>query len=187
VLLKTGGTSSQRFQDPDYLATLSLGALGALMEWTIHNDMHMRWTSEPRDPVSGEALAGGRDALDLDSTWDLPIYDSLSEPYSSLVNPVFWRLHGWIDDRIDDWAAAHDVAHPGEVVRRKFEGIEWFEKGKWVLLDQPWEVPRGSINGTLDIKTMEQVNTIVWEPESAISSLEAKKIKAGSRVQWFGH
>lgn len=179
--------ASQRFQDPDYLATLSLGALGGLIEWTIHNDMHMRWTSEPRDPLTGEAIPNGREALDVDKKWDLPIYDSLSEPYSSLVNPVFWRLHGWIDDRIDDWFAAHESVHPGEVVRRTYDGVEWFEKGKWVLLDEPWEAPKGTVHGKLDIKTMEQVNEIVWGPEPAVAGALAKTNKPTPRAHWFGH
>jgi hypothetical protein len=102
--------ASQHFQDAGYLSTISLGELGALLEWTIHNDMHMRWASEPRDPdphTNYAKLPDGRPPLDFDSKWENPRYDSLTEPYSSLVNPVFWRLHGWIDDRIDDWYSAH--------------------------------------------------------------------------------
>jgi len=187
--------ASQRFQDPGYLSTLSLGALGGLIEWTIHNDMHMRWTSEPRDPKTGAALPDGRDALDLDPKWDDPKYDSLSEPYSSLVNPVFWRLHGWIDDRIDDWFAAHELAHLGEVKRRTFGGVDWFDKGRWVLLDEPWAAPSmgagmPGMNHDLDIPTMEEVNFIVFSRDGhgiAVLSKEQKKLlRAGPRVQWFG-
>jgi hypothetical protein len=177
---------SQRFQDPNHLGTLSLGALGGLIEWTIHNDMHMRWTSEPRDPATGKAVPSGRDALDLDPKWDGPIYDSLSEPYSSLVNPVFWRLHGWIDDRIDDWFAAHEAIHPGELTRRKLDGVNWFNPGKWVLLDTPWDRPRAS-GEALDIKVMEEVNRIVWTPDTVLrGALVSGGVKAGPRVQWFG-
>lgn len=178
---------SQRFQDPNYLSTLSLGAFGGLIEWTIHNDMHMRWTSEPRDPVTGEPIPNGRDALDLDPKWDSPVYDSLSEPFSSLANPVFWRLHGWIDDRINDWFAAHDAVHPGEVRRRAYDGIDWFEPGKWVLLDKPWDMPAG---GEPDIKTMEEINRIIWMPDEIYTrsgSSPVNGVKAGPRVQWFGH
>lgn len=35
----------QQFKDPTYLATLTLGELGALLECTVHNDMHMRWAA----------------------------------------------------------------------------------------------------------------------------------------------
>jgi hypothetical protein len=184
--------ASQKFQDPVYLATLSLGALGALIEWTIHNDMHMRWTSEPVDPVTGQRLPDGRNALDLDPKWDDPKYDSLSEPYSSLVNPVFWRLHGWIDDRIDDWFLAHELVHPGQVIRKIYGGVDWFEQGKWVALEEPWAAPADedrSEHGGPDIPTMELVNMIVFGPEdmpSDIHSPEAKGLRAKPRVQWFG-
>jgi hypothetical protein len=179
--------ASQKFQDSVYLATLTLSALGALIEWTIHNDMHMRWTSEPEDPITGAKVPSGRDALDLDPKWDSPNYDSLSEPYSSLANPVFWRLHGWIDERIDDWFAAHEAVHPGEVHRHDHGGVRWFKKGKWVLLDSPWAKPPGR----LDVATMEKVNYIVFSPESASLSFEGANwripgVRAGRRVQWFG-
>lgn len=178
--------ASQKFQDPGYLATLTLGALGALLEWTIHNDMHMRWTSEPVDPKTGEKVSSGRDALDLDPKWDDPKYDSLSEPYSSLANPIFWRLHGWIDDRIDDWFNAHQAVHSGEVKRRTIDGIDWFETGKWVLLEEPWSEPKVGF----DIPTMEKVNFIVFSPDTATleseSDITGTKLRAGKRVQWFG-
>jgi hypothetical protein len=161
--------------------------MGALIEWTIHNDMHMRWTSEPQDPITGAKVPSGRNALDLDPKWDDPKYDSLSEPYSSLANPVFWRLHGWVDDRIEDWFAAHESAHPGEVQRREYGGVNWFEQGKWVLLDSPWSEPEQG----LDVEIMEVVNYIVFSPESANLTVTATDVmktnlRAGPRVQWFG-
>ena len=39
--------------------------------------------------------------------------------------------------------AAHEAVHPGEVQRREYGGVSWFEfeQGKWVLLDSPWSEP----------------------------------------------
>jgi hypothetical protein len=118
---------------------LSLGALGNLLEFTIHNQMHMRWATVPRDPVTG--TVGGRPAFDVQVKWDDPRYDWLGDFYSSHVNPVFWKLHGWVDDRIEDWFRAHEAAHPGVVRRRTYEGVEWFEAGEWVATDSPFDQP----------------------------------------------
>jgi len=39
--------------------------------------------------------------------FDDPAYDYLGGTYSSHVNPVFFRVHGWVDDRIQTWLDAH--------------------------------------------------------------------------------
>lgn len=93
----------QQYTDPDRLRQLSLGAFGALLEYTIHNQMHMRWAEEP------EAIRPEVDDTtpeDIDPRWDDPAYDWLGDTYSSHVNPIFWKLHGWVDDRIEDWRVA---------------------------------------------------------------------------------
>ncbi len=94
------------FSAPGNLRRLSLGALGNLAEMTIHNAMHMRWSSEP---------AGYRPAINLndpsggDARWDKLDYDYLGDTYSSHVNPYFWHLHGWIDSLIVKWAEANEI------------------------------------------------------------------------------
>ena len=127
----------RQYKDPAYLSTLTLGELGTLLEWTVHNDMHMRWASGPRDPRTDEPIPG-REDWDIGTTWDNPEYDHLGEQYSSHVNPVFWRLHGWVDARIEDWFAAHEAAHKGEVMRTTMMGTPWFSSDKWVQVEMPW-------------------------------------------------
>ena len=46
---------------------------------------------------------------DIDEKWDDPEYSWMGDFYASQVNPYFWKLHGWIDDRIEDWKTANDV------------------------------------------------------------------------------
>lgn len=116
----------REFKNAQYLRTLTLGELGSLLEFSVHNDMHMRWASVPRHPKTGEPIPMGRDDGDIRDFWDHPNYDFLGEFYSSHVHPVFWRLHGWIDDRINDWFKAHEAAHPGEVEKATVQGVEWF-------------------------------------------------------------
>lgn len=105
----------------------------------------MRWTSVTRDTSSDKSKRGlpvpaGRDALDFDGKWFDPENDALVEPFSSHVNPIFWRLHGWIDDRIEDWYRAQEIARPGTIKRVKINGVDWFAAdGRWVLSADPWE------------------------------------------------
>jgi hypothetical protein len=122
------------FKNKTFLASLSLGALGNLLEFEIHNQMHVRWSSISRDPKSGEPA--DRKLFDFDDKWDDPKYDSLGDFYSSHVNPLFWRLHGWIDDRIEEWFNAHEARHPREVERYEYQGVKWFKPGRWVQVSK---------------------------------------------------
>jgi hypothetical protein len=129
----------RQFKDASYLSTLTLEQLGALIEWSVHNDMHMRWASIPRSEEGLPTVA--RPDWDIRANlWDRPQYDHLGEQYSSHVNPVFWRLHGWVDDRIEDWFAAHEQSHKGEIERIDLHAVSWF-KGRWVMSIDPWTGP----------------------------------------------
>ena len=130
-----------QYKDPTYLATLTLGELGSLIEFSVHNDMHIRWSAAPRDPETNALLTLGRPDYSFEEKWNEPAYDWLGDFYSSHVNPVFWRLHGWIDDRIDDWYAAHEWKHQGEIKRIDKGGVQWFESGTWVQVENPWVWP----------------------------------------------
>lgn len=109
-----------KFTDPQELSQVTLGQLGALVEFTVHNWMHMRWSSSN---VIGIRPDGELDGRDIDSQWNDPKYDWLGDTYSSHVHEHFWKLHGWVDDRINDWA----LANPDELVDGK---PNW--KGTWV-------------------------------------------------------
>lgn len=117
----------RRYTDPDYLRGVTLGQLGSDIEFTIHNDMHMRWAAP--------SAVGYRPTTALAQTisaqWDDPAYNYLGDTYSSHVNPVFWKLHGWVDDRIEDWRRANGV-----------DEIQW--SGDWVgphHHDEPFHDP----------------------------------------------
>jgi len=122
------------------LAQLSLAAYGNLLEMTIHNWMHMRWASVPHDPVSGQV--GSRDSYDVDTKWDDPKNDYLGDFHSSHVNPIFWRLHGWVDNRIDDWFSAQEAVRPGVIQHNTIRGVPWFAPdGTWVRKTNPFDWP----------------------------------------------
>jgi len=166
------------FKDQKYLATLTLGELGSLLQYSIHNDMHIRWSAPPRDPETNALLPLGRPDEDVSDRWDNPRYNWLGEFYSSHVNPIFWRLHGWIDDRIEDWAAAHEWRQPRSIKRITLGGVKWFETGEWVQVEYPWVWPRslgGIESGMGDdtpemrakkIGSMKKVMAILFPPPS---------------------
>lgn len=127
-------------RNPRVLSQLTLGAYGNLIEFTVHNWMHMRWASAlPRDPDSGKLVL--RDNYDIDERWDVAEYDYLGDFHSSHVNPIFWKLHGWVDDCIEVWQAAHDAAHPGQVRPQEVRGIPWYVPGPWILKADPFDWP----------------------------------------------
>jgi len=111
------------FTHHGFLRGISLGELGMLMELTIHASMHLRWASPP---AGSRPEPGPAEGHTIDPRWDDPRYDFLGDTYSSHVHPVFWSLHGWIDDRIEDWKIANGVY-----------GNE-FWKGTWA---GPWPGP----------------------------------------------
>lgn len=94
------------YTNPSNLGRLSLGALGNLLEMTLHNNLHMRWASAPLGYMPSPNL---EDTTGIDTRWDSLDYDYLGDTYSSHVNPVFWYLHGWVDSCIDRWAAVNAV------------------------------------------------------------------------------
>lgn len=126
-------------RNPRVLSQLSFGAYGNLIEFTVHNWMHMRWaTEQPRNPDGTPAI---RPPYDIDPKWDVPENDYLGDFHSSHVNPVFWKLHGWVDDCIREWEAAHNAAHPGQLQPQSVRGIPWFAPGPWVLKSNPFDWP----------------------------------------------
>lgn len=127
------------------MAQLTLGAYGNLLEFTLHNWMHMRWATVSRDPDDGTVK--GRGTFDVDERWDHAKNDYLGDFHSSHVNPIFWKLHGWVDERIEDWFRAHEAAHPGQVKKAVVRGIAWFEKGPWVVKVDPFDWPGSSGHG----------------------------------------
>jgi plastocyanin len=92
TVLQMEGLEAQ-FRDPSWLRQVTLDELGTEIEFSIHAWMHLRWSGPP--------------PADPDST--APSNDWLFTPWSSHVNKHFWKLHGWIDERIEDWEAANST------------------------------------------------------------------------------
>jgi hypothetical protein len=105
-----------QYTDSTYLKAVTLGQLGSDIEFTICHDMHMRWAAP--SPVGYRPPAHVTQGIGAE--WDAPAYNYLGDTYSSHVNPLFWKIYGWVDDRIEDWKRAHSIS--GD--------IQW--RGTWV-------------------------------------------------------
>ena len=171
-----------RYRDPRYLSTLTLGQFGSEVELGLHDWLHMRWASVPRDPSNGAPVPMARDPADFAARWYVAQNDFLGDPFSSHVNPVFWSFHGWIDDRLEDWFKAHERFHPGELARQDVNGVPWFAPGRWVEVDDPWLGPithgcsttPGLAAGKtveMDPETMKLALRITFGDEKSIASL----------------
>ncbi|NWB93987.1 pyoverdine maturation tyrosinase PvdP [Pseudomonas agarici] len=153
-----------QYRDPRYLSRLTLGQFGSEIELGLHDWLHMRWASVPRDPSNGAPVPMARDSADFAARWYEPENDFLGDPFSSHVNPVFWHFHGWIDDRIEDWFGAHERFHPGEVNRLQVNGIPWFAPGRWVEVDDPWLGP--STHGCSTTPGLMTGKSVEMDPET---------------------
>jgi len=182
---------ASRLRNPLVMASMTLGAYGNYVEFTVHNWMHMRWASLSRNPETGEEEV--RDAFDLNPKWDNPEYDYLGDFHSSHVNPLFWRLHGWVDDCIDAWFAAQEYVRPGAVKRKVVRGVDWFEKGEWVVKNDPFDWPGAGNEGDHghehhgaenEVKTLEAVMRVLEVVSGRRSSgtLFATKVHGGTHI-----
>jgi len=94
------------FSDPVFLRSVSLGELGAHLDFYLFDPFRRRWAAAPgatrpeSSPDRSEAIA---------TEWDDPRYDYLGDYYSMHVNPAYWRFSGWVEDRIEEWKAANGV------------------------------------------------------------------------------
>lgn len=89
--------AENKFESNSWLQGRDLDDIGAEIENGIHNWMHMHWSRQP-----WYQELPGQDPND-------PRNDYLGSTYSSHVNKAFWKLHGWIDSRIDQWEAVNNT------------------------------------------------------------------------------
>lgn len=132
-------TLTRNLRDTRVVSQLSLAAYGNLIEFTVHNWMHMRWAGISVNPDTGKPEV--RNAFDISKHWDIPTYDYLGDFHSSHANPIFWKLHGWVDDCIEFWFNTQETVRAGKIKRKVVRGIDWFEKGDWVVKDNPFDWP----------------------------------------------
>jgi len=111
------------FKNHEILRTMTLGQFGMRLECTIHLIMHNRWSQVQRP---GQDYRANGDPLVVELDRAIPDkfatieYDWLADHFSSPGNYLLYKLHGWIDDRIQDWKTANRV-----------QEIDWEGLGAW--------------------------------------------------------
>ncbi len=93
-------------KDSGFLKGKSLSEYGEWLETTLHNNMHMRWAdwrvgSKFQQLEPANVFTPGKPDADVFAN------DYLGSTYASHVNPIFYRLHGYVNNRIEDWLAAN--------------------------------------------------------------------------------
>ncbi len=181
-----------QYQDPEYLSRLTLGQFGSEVELGLHDWLHMRWADVARDPSNGMPVMEARLSSDFAGRWYQPQNDFLGDPFSSHVHPMFWKFHGWIDDRIDDWFRAHERYHPGEVLRREVNGVPWFAPGRWVEIDDPWLGasthgcgPLGNAPGEMSLEMDQEVMKLALRIALSRDEEVADLLKRAPRRPWY--
>ena len=107
--------------------TKEVGQNGRQIALAMSQDNNQFWgrLGKGGDPIGRSSL------FDIDPKWDDPSNDDLGDFYSSHVHPTFWRLHGWIDDRINDWARVNAA----RIETATIDGVPWFAAdGQMVLV-----------------------------------------------------
>jgi hypothetical protein len=154
----------QLLGNPQVLQGLSLARLGSFLEFTIHNWMHMRFSSNPGQPRPD---ANPQNADTIDPIWDAVTYDWLGDTYSSHTANHFWKLHGLIDRHIDQWAAVNGI-----------QTINWI--GTWV-----GKMPPAPDTGGLELASTGRPN--VFAALEALSTSESSTEESAGHHHDHGH
>ena len=98
-------------RDPETLRNNSLARIGVFIESAIHDFMHGRWAADPDVMANFPDFSSTSTNVnpEIEDKFNQSSVDYLGHPYSSHVNSVFWKLHGWVDEIIDMWRIANGV------------------------------------------------------------------------------
>ena len=105
---------ARQVRDPEALRSVPLAALGAYVETRIHDWLHMRWAGDPGEMADFPRFDRTNPDIEIPERFHPLTVDWLGDPYSSHVNSTFWKLHGWVDQTIEQWREANGL-----------ERIEW--------------------------------------------------------------
>jgi hypothetical protein len=122
-------------QDRAWLSRVSLSQLGWAVEFSVHNNLHMRYaTDDPPPGFEAASEIGGAPIpydgkFPADWIYDRPGYDWLADPYGAAVNPVFWKIHGYVDNLLGKWLDAHGYKTIAEDCEGRSDCYTWH--GQW--------------------------------------------------------
>lgn len=124
-------------QNADNLRKISLSQLGWALEFTIHNNLHMRF-AEDRPPLPYRAADPNNDGAQVPLDGNFPAdwkfdeagYNWLADPYGAAVNPRFWKIHGYVDHILEAWLQANGKARLAQDCGDDNSCYQW--RGTWV-------------------------------------------------------
>jgi len=91
------------------LINVTLGEFGAILEYELHTDFHVRFSAYS---ALGYRLQNyAHPTAYIDTYWDNEEYQFLADFYSAHVNPTFWKIHGWVENMIGNWSVANGLAN----------------------------------------------------------------------------
>jgi len=94
-------------RDSDNLRGQTFGELGARLENEIHFFCHNRFSEAN---TVGYRIQNPMTPLDrVEEKWDALAYNWLGDFYSAHVHPTFWKIHGWVENRVSDWQKANSL------------------------------------------------------------------------------
>lgn len=115
-----------------YLAGKTLSEVGYALEMTLHNNLHVYYArlgpgipKPPEYPPNLDLLG----SLPEGSPYNSPQNDFLGSTYSAHVNPVFWKLHGLVDQVIYAWLHANGFEEIALDCQGRARCYAW--KGTW--------------------------------------------------------
>ncbi len=94
--------------DPKFVEKMSLSEYGSWLESYLHNTMHMTWAHPTQWYASYNP--DFQDIMSNPAKYPAfvhPSNNSLAGTFTSHVNPFFYRLHGYIEERLQTWLDAH--------------------------------------------------------------------------------
>jgi hypothetical protein len=121
---------------------VSLGYLGSLIEWTVHNafhDLFSRPTAEIQLTSQVNPWRMGRRFFDGTFLWNQKAYEHLGDPYASATNPLFWVIHSYVDQWVERWIASHPSYDAiSEDCQGRERCYQWLQNAK---VSSPWDGP----------------------------------------------
>lgn|GEM_PF-1672267 len=163
----------RQFQ-PDRIGNYAdLSSLGVALELTIHNALHSRWSGAMNRmrPASDDPITRSASTA-FGWMWDDPNYDHLSDSYGAHVNPLFWRIHGWVDDRIEEWLKVKGYEVVSENCARETQSrcLPW-RKDAWMGPEH--------VNELISIRQTGTAGNVADDAHAILSESGFHKVNAG--------
>ncbi|MCX6116675.1 MAG: hypothetical protein NT027_03975 [Proteobacteria bacterium] len=112
------------FHNQKWLASEPLSSVAHTLEFTLHGLFHLRFADET-DKFKSRPLFTIANLETYPKSMAAVENQYLADPFSSHVNPVFWKLHGFVDEVVGHWLAAHGYTSVARDCAGKPKCYQW--------------------------------------------------------------